>query len=158
VNPPPTKAYLGLGSNIGDRRAILQEAVEALDGVVAVSSLYETDPVGGVQQDSFYNIVVAIETGLEAHELLRRCQSLERAAKRKRIVRWGPRTLDVDILLFGDLVIDTPELTIPHPRMTERNFVMVPLLEVAPDLPEHELVMTYDPASAFGEVIKIGDL
>jgi len=158
VNPALTTAYLGLGSNAGDRRAILQAAVGALDGVVAVSSLYETEPVGGIEQDSFYNIVVAIKTAVEAVELLALCQSLERAAQRERIIRWGPRTLDVDILLYGDLVVDAPELTIPHPRMTERNFVMVPLLEIAPQLREHHLVAAYDPATAIGEVLNIGDL
>ena len=133
------RAYLALGSNIGDRVAHLQLAVDSLAAtagidVVAVSRVYETAPVGGPPQDAFLNAVVAIETGLDAHVLLRRGQAIEEAAARVRAERWGPRTLDVDVLLVGDLQFDEPELTVPHPRMWERGFVLAPLRDVAPDL------------------------
>ncbi len=153
-----TTAYLGLGSNMGDRREILRRAVGALDEVTVVSPVYETDPVGGVEQEAFYNIVVEVETRLGPHELLARCQELEQAEKRVRTVRWGPRTLDVDLLLYGDRRIDTPDLVVPHPRMHERNFVMVPLLDIDPGLVGHRLLVGYDPESAIGEVRKVGTL
>jgi len=162
--PPaaPVRAFLGLGSNVGDRLAHLRRAVAGLgDGftkVVAVSSVYETEPVGGVDQDAFYNIVVELDTGLTAEALLRRCWELEREARRVRLVRWGPRTLDVDVLLYGDRRIDTPDLIVPHPRLTERNFVMVPLLELDPGLGDHPLLAGYDPDAAVGEVRAIGTL
>lgn len=158
----PVQAFLGLGSNIGDRRGHLQRAIEALNdadvGVVAVSSVYETAPVGGVEQDAFLNIVVEVETTLGPDDLLRRCHELEQAAQRVRDVRWGPRTLDVDILLYSDRRIDTPDLTVPHPRMTERNFVMVPLLELDPARADHPLLADYDPGSAIGDVRAVGSL
>ncbi len=155
-------AYLSLGSNIGDRRRHLREAVDGLADrcrVTAVSSVYETEPVGGVEQAAFYNIVVEVETSRTAHELLDLCRELEQRANRVRLVRWGPRTLDVDVLLYGDeSVHDPPRLLIPHPRMTERNFVMIPLLELAPTLEDHPLLAGYDPATAIGEVCSIGPL
>lgn len=162
MDPPadttPVRAFLSLGSNIGDRLAHLRTAVGRLDGVVAVSAVYETEPVGGVVQDEFYNIVVELETDKSPEALLRHCQELERAAQRVRLVRWGPRTLDVDILLYGERRIDSPDLVVPHPRMTERNFVMVPLLELDPSLQSHPLLAAYDPAAAIGEVRSIGPL
>jgi 2-amino-4-hydroxy-6-hydroxymethyldihydropteridine diphosphokinase len=134
-----TRAYLALGSNLGDRLTYLQGAVNALDasggvGVVAVSRVYETEPVGGPAQGAYYNAVVAIETSLDVHSLLRLVQRLEADAARVREEHWGPRTLDVDILLFGDATIDEPDLTVPHPRMWERGFVLAPLRDVAPGL------------------------
>lgn len=134
-----TRAYLGIGSNLGDRRAELQRAVDGLaaaDGVVviAVSSVYETDPVGGPVQDDFLNAVVAIETELGPHDLLAVGAAIEAEAHRVREVRWGPRTLDVDILLMGDLTVDDADLTIPHPLLFERGFVLAPLHDVAPEL------------------------
>jgi len=134
-----TRAYLALGSNLGDRLAHLQNAVNALDatggvGVVAVSRVYETDPVGGPEQDAYFNAVVAIETSLDARALLRLSQRLEADESRIRGERWGPRTLDVDILLYDDITIDEPDLTVPHPRMWERGFVLAPLRDVAPEL------------------------
>jgi 2-amino-4-hydroxy-6-hydroxymethyldihydropteridine diphosphokinase len=151
-----------LGSNIGDRLAHLRTAVAALDDrlttVIAVSSVYETEPVGGVEQDAFYNIVVELDTGLTAEALLHRCWELEREARRVRLVRWGPRTLDVDVLLYGDERIDSPDLIVPHPRMTERNFVMVPLLELDPGQGDNPLLAEYDPGEAIGEVRAIGSL
>ena len=134
-----TRAYLALGSNIGDRLAFLQLALDGLTeapgvAVAAVSRVYETAPVGGPPQDAYLNAVVAVDTELAPDVLLALAQQMERAAARVRGARWGPRTLDVDILLYGDLRIDTPELTVPHPRMWERGFVMAPLRDVAPDL------------------------
>lgn len=102
--------------------------------VVAVSSLWETAPVGGPEQDSFLNAVVQLATDLSARELLSLCQELEAAAERVRTVRWGPRTLDVDVLWIDDETVDEPDLTIPHPLMFDRAFVLVPLRELAPEL------------------------
>ena len=115
------KAFLGMGSNVGDRRAILREAVAAIPELVAVSPVYETDPVGGPEQGPFYNIVVELETDRSPQELLALCHELEQAAGRVRVIRWGPRTLDVDVLLVGDLQVDDENLTVPHARMADRN-------------------------------------
>jgi 2-amino-4-hydroxy-6-hydroxymethyldihydropteridine diphosphokinase len=139
VNAPGVPAYLALGSNLGDRLAHLQGAVDALAAagsvrIVAVSRVYETAPVGGPPQDAFLNAVVGITTDLEPRPLLGLAQRLERDAARARGERWGPRTLDVDVLLYDDLELDTVDLTIPHPRMWERGFVLAPLRDVAPDL------------------------
>jgi 2-amino-4-hydroxy-6-hydroxymethyldihydropteridine diphosphokinase len=133
------RAYLALGSNLGDRLAHLQLAVDTLAGtpgirVHALSRVYETAPVGGPPQDAYLNAVVAIETDLDPHELLRRCRAIEQLAARERTERWGPRTLDVDVLLIDGTRLDTEDLTIPHPRMWERGFVLAPLRDVAPDL------------------------
>ncbi len=135
----PVRAFLALGSNLGDRLAHLQAAVDALataEGirVVTVSRVYETVPVGGPPQDAFLNAVVAVDTDLAPDALLARCQTLEQDAERVRAERWGPRTLDVDVLLYGDARIDSETLTVPHPRMWERGFVLAPLRDVAPDL------------------------
>ena len=132
-----TRAYLGIGSNLGERLTYLQLAVDELAAahgvtVVGVSPVYETAPVGGPEQPDYLNAVVAIDTTLTAHELLRVAQGIEVEADRVRTVRWGPRTLDVDVLLVGDERIDDPDLVVPHPRMTERAFVLVPLAEIAP--------------------------
>jgi 2-amino-4-hydroxy-6-hydroxymethyldihydropteridine diphosphokinase len=130
-----TRAYLALGSNLGDRRAFLQQAVDALGAhVVAVSRVYETAPVGGPEQGTYLNAVVAIDTDLDPHALLQLAQRIENDAQRVRSERWGPRTLDVDVLLYDDIELDDPDLTIPHPRMWERGFVLAPLRDVAPDL------------------------
>ena len=129
------RALLGLGSNLGDRQAYLREAVESLTGVVAVSSVYETDPVGGPGgQGAYLNLVVELDTELSARELLGVCHRLESAANRVRQERWGPRTLDVDILWTDQEPIDEPDLQVPHPRMRERRFVMAPLAELAPEV------------------------
>jgi len=129
------RALLGLGSNLGDRRQLLAEAVRSLSGVTAVSPLYETDPVGGPDgQGPYLNLVVVIDTDLEPQQLLGVCHRLEAAADRVRAERWGPRTLDVDILWMEGHEVDEPDLQIPHPRMTSRRFVMAPLADVAPDL------------------------
>jgi 2-amino-4-hydroxy-6-hydroxymethyldihydropteridine diphosphokinase len=129
------RALLGLGSNLGDRRGHLVDAVGSLGAVTAVSPVYETDPVGGPGgQPAYLNIVVAIETELSPRELLGVCHRLEAAADRVRAERWGPRTLDVDILWIDGVTVDEPDLVVPHPRMRQRRFVMAPLADIAPDI------------------------
>ena len=129
------RVLLALGSNLGDRRRLLREAVDSLPGVTKVSGVYETDPVGGpAEQGKYLNLVVAIESAATARQLLGMCHRLEAAAGRVRGVRWGPRQLDVDILWIDGETIDEPDLQVPHPRMGARRFVMVPLLDVAPDI------------------------
>jgi 2-amino-4-hydroxy-6-hydroxymethyldihydropteridine diphosphokinase len=126
------KAYLGLGSNLGDRRDHLRAAVAALPDVVAVSPVYETDPVGGPPgQGPYLNLVVVLETDRSPRQLLDLAHSLEDAAGRVRKERDGPRTLDVDVLLVGDLCVDEPDLVVPHPRMWQRRFVLAPLADLA---------------------------
>jgi len=133
--PVPVRAFLGLGANLGDRRATLRAAVAALGDVVAVSPVYETDPVGGPPgQPAYLNLVVELDTDRSPRELLEEARRLEAAAGRVREERWGPRTLDVDVLLVGDLAVDEPDLVVPHPRMAERAFVLVPLADLAPEL------------------------
>ena len=128
------RAFLGLGSNMGDRFAYLRGALAALPDVVAVSQVYETEPVGGPGgQDAYLNAVVELDTDLSPRDLLVLAQRLEAAAHRVREVRFGPRTLDVDVLLVGDLHVEEADLVVPHPRMWERRFVVVPLAELAPD-------------------------
>ncbi len=134
-----TRAFLGIGSNLGDRLSFLQVAVDRLGAargvrVVAVSPVYETDPVGGPVQDDFLNAVVEVDTDLDAAALHAVCVDAESAAARVRVERWGPRTLDVDLLLYDGVRSDDPDLTIPHPRMAERAFVLAPLHDLAPDL------------------------
>lgn len=129
------RVLLALGSNLGDRRRHLREAIGSLGRVTAVSGVYETDPVGGpAGQGAYLNMVVAIESDATARELLGMCHRLESAAGRVRAERWGPRTLDVDILWIDGETVHDPDLEVPHPRMRERRFVMVPLADVAPDL------------------------
>lgn len=135
----PVTAAVALGANAGDRLATIEAAIWALhdaDAIVVtdVSGIYETLPWGGVEQPAYLNAVVTIETTLGPHELLADLQATEAAFGRDRgaEVRWGPRTLDLDLLLYGDEVIDTPGLAVPHPRLTERAFVLVPLAEVLP--------------------------
>ena len=126
------RAYLGLGSNLGDRRAHLRAAVAALPDVVAVSPVYETDPVGGPPgQGPYLNLVVALETDRSPRQLLDLAHSLEDAAGRVRKERHWPRTLDVDVLLVGDLCVDEPDLVVPHPRMWQRRFVLAPMADLA---------------------------
>lgn len=127
-------AYLALGSNLGDREAFLRAAVAGIPDIVAVSSVYETGPVGGPAQGEYLNAVVALETELSPRELLEVARRLESEAGRVRTTRWGPRTLDVDVLLVGDLTVDDADLQVPHPRMGERAFVLAPLADVNPTL------------------------
>lgn len=129
------RAFLGLGSNLGDRRRYLAAAVQSIPDRVAVSPVYETGPVGGPEgQGRYLNLVVELDTDLSARELLELCGRLERAAERVRQERWGPRTLDVDVLWIDGVTVDEPDLQVPHPRMLERRFVQVPLLDLAADL------------------------
>jgi 2-amino-4-hydroxy-6-hydroxymethyldihydropteridine diphosphokinase len=142
-----TVTYLGLGANLGDRLACLQRAVDLLKAaglrVVASSRVWETAPVGGPDQPDYLNAVVRVETELAPMQLLAACQRVERALGRVREVRWGPRTIDLDVLLFGDVTMEDPALTLPHPRMLERAFVLLPLLELDPDpmLPDGRRVL-----------------
>lgn len=134
---PETFAFVGLGSNLGDRLALLQAAVDALDAdgvtrVDAVSSVYETDPVGGPEQEAFLNAAARVATRRSPRRLLALCQDVERRLGRRRDVRWGPRTIDLDILLYGEATVSRRHLEIPHPRLLERAFALVPLMEVAP--------------------------
>jgi 2-amino-4-hydroxy-6-hydroxymethyldihydropteridine diphosphokinase len=130
-----TRAYVGLGANLGDRQATIRRAVELLPDVVAVSTLIETDPVGYVDQPRFLNGVAALETELPARDLLERLLRVERALGRTREgPRFGPRTIDLDLLLYGTAEIDEPGLTVPHPRLHERRFVLEPLAELDPSL------------------------
>ena len=130
------KAYLGLGSNMGDRAHQLQQAIQIIDrfqhiDVTSVSPIYETEPVGYTDQPQFLNLCIEIETTLKPQELLKRCLETEQALHRVRKIRWGPRTLDVDILLYGNEIIEEDNLIIPHPRMAERAFVLIPLNDIA---------------------------
>lgn len=128
------RAYVALGSNLGDREAYLRLGVDGLGYVTAISDLYETVPVGGPDgQGPFLNMVVEIETSLDPSALLRRCQRIEAEAMRQRTVHWGPRTLDVDIILFDGVTMASTDLTIPHPRLAERPFVLAPLSDIAPE-------------------------
>ena len=132
----PIIAYIGIGSNVGDRVSNCRRAAELLQEagkVVAVSSLYYTEPVGYNEQDDFINSAAAVETDRTATELLDICHSIEDRLGRKRTVRWGPRSVDLDILLFGSCVLNLPGLTIPHALMSVRKFVLAPLAEIAPD-------------------------
>ena len=142
-----TRAVLALGANLGDRLAALQGAVDALGAhgqveVLAVSSVYSTAPVGGPEQDDYLNAVVLVDTELSPHELLALAQRIEADHHRTREVRWGPRTLDVDLIALqdaeGEVIMDTADLTLPHPRAFERAFVCVPWTDVEPEraLPE----------------------
>ncbi len=152
-----TRAFLGLGSNLGDRRQYLRQGVEQLQragDVVAVSPVYETEPVGGPgDQGPYLNVVVELATDDSPRDLLERCRALEAAADRVRTVRFGPRTLDADVLLVGDQVVDQPDLVVPHPRMWERRFVLAPLADLAPELVGPDRL-----AAAGGAVTRLGRL
>ena len=133
------RAWIGIGSNVGDRAAFCRQAVAGLDAdtqvqVTGTSSLYETSPLGGPPQRSFVNIVVRIETSRSPRALLELCKDLEaRIGRDASEIRWGPRVIDLDVLLYDDEKMSEPDLEIPHPRMSQRRFVLVPLLEVDPD-------------------------
>lgn len=131
-----TSVFLSIGSNVGERRAKIKEGIVSLQeggvGVLRRASLYQTEPVGITDQPWFLNTVVAGDTAHTPRGLLELCKQIERTAGRRRTVRFGPRLLDIDILLYKDLVLREKELEIPHPRMHERRFVLVPLLEIAP--------------------------
>jgi 2-amino-4-hydroxy-6-hydroxymethyldihydropteridine diphosphokinase len=149
-----TRAFLGLGSNLGNRAAHLRAAVAGLPDVVATSAVYETDPVGGPEgQGAYLNLVVELDTDLDGRALLDCCRRLEAAAGRIRTERWGPRTLDVDVLWVDGEIVDDPDLQVPHPRLWERRFVVAPLAELAPDLASPERV-----AATQGAVHRVGML
>ena len=148
-----TEVYLGLGSNLGDKRGNIERAVERLRGIssgLKVSSLYETAPVGVTLQPSFVNAVCGMWTELSVYELLREIREIQREAGVRGPVLNGPRMLDIDILLYGSLVVDLPHLAVPHPRMTEREFVMRPLAEIAPGMVHPVLKKTA--AELLGEI------
>ena len=133
------KVYLGLGSNMGDKEGYIKKAIKLLNDndfiqVTIISSYYETEPVGYTEQDLFLNIVAEINTTLNPYDLLDYCNSIENKLNRKRIIRWGPRTIDIDILLYENYTSFDEKLTIPHPRMCERSFVIIPLYEIAKDI------------------------
>ena len=134
-----TLAYLGLGTNLGDRESYLAQALKELAGlptieIGAVSSIYETAPVGLTDQPDFLNLVVSVRTTLSPRELMDALLHIENKMGRVRTVRWGPRVIDLDLLLFGDVRVEVPGLSVPHPRLRERSFVLIPLAEIAPDL------------------------
>ncbi len=127
------EAVVALGSNLGDREGFLRDGVRELGTVTAMSQVFETDAVGGPEgQGAFLNMVVKVETSLDPFAFMRRCQRIEAGALRQRVVHWGPRTLDVDLLFFDDAEIRSEVLTVPHPRINERRFVLAPLSEIAP--------------------------
>jgi 2-amino-4-hydroxy-6-hydroxymethyldihydropteridine diphosphokinase len=132
---PFVTVYLSLGSNLGDKLAFLRGALRHLErhdsiNLEAISSVYETDPVGLVDQPAFLNIVIRIRTSLSPHELLALCQETENHFDRDRSIHWGPRTLDIDLLTYEGITMNEPDLILPHPRMSEREFVQIPLQEL----------------------------
>lgn len=153
MTPPAVRTFLSLGSNLGDRRRFLSDAVDSLPDVVAVSPVYETDPVGGPDQGRFLNLVVQLETDLSPRQLLAVCHRLESGAQRVRTQRWGPRTLDVDIIWIDGVTVDEPDLVIPHPRWSERTFVLAPLADLAPELVDDDVF-----ARAQGQVQRVEPL
>lgn len=158
-----TTCLIALGSNLGERLENVRAGVRgiaAIGGVevVSVSKLYETAPVGGPDdQGAYYNAAVRAETTLGAAELLRELHRIEAGRERERVIRWGPRTLDLDVLVHGDLVSDDPALQVPHPRQHERRFVLVPVCDVAPELVHPRLGRTM--AELLAELpVEAGDL
>lgn len=147
------RVFVGLGSNLGDRLAYLRGAVEGFVDIDAVSDVYETKPVGGPEQGPYLNMVVRLRTAASARELLAQCRASELEAGRVRVVPWGPRTLDADLLWIDGERVDAPDLVVPHPRMYERDFVLVPLADVGADL----LPDGYRPWDADG-VVSLGPL
>jgi len=151
--PTDVRTFLSLGSNLGDRRAHLRQAVDSLPDVVSVSPVYETDPMGGPSQGPYLNVVVRLDTALAPRRLLAICHRIEANAERVREERWGPRTLDIDIIWMDGIVLGDEQLTIPHPRWKDRRFVLAPLRDLAPDLvTERELQL------ADGSIRKVEDL
>ena len=144
---------MALGSNLDDRMAYLRGALDGFDDVDGVSDVYETKPVGGPEQGAYLNMVVRLRTAASARELLAQCRAAELEAGRVRVVHWGPRTLDADLLWIDGERVDTPDLIVPHPRMYERDFVLVPLADVGPDL----LPDGYEPGAADG-IVNLGPL
>jgi 2-amino-4-hydroxy-6-hydroxymethyldihydropteridine diphosphokinase len=143
------KAYLSLGSNLGDRLRFLKEAISKIEEsdnitINRISSVYETQPVGYKNQGWFLNLVIEIETSLVPQDLLQHILTVEDQMGRKREVKWGPRNIDIDILLYDNQVIQSNHLTVPHPRMPERRFVLLPLAEIAPKLLHPQLIKSIE--------------
>lgn len=135
----PERAYIAIGSNLESRRDYLiaglsEVAAFPTTRIMAISSIYETPPIGPVEQPDFLNAVFAIDTSLTPEALLTAMLQAETKHLRQRQIHWGPRTLDLDLLLYGECILENPMLTLPHPHMTDRNFVLAPLCEIAPDL------------------------
>lgn len=133
------RVFIGIGSNMGRKEDNIRRALDLLNenpgiSVTGVAPLYSTGPVGHTDQDWFLNTVALLETGFSPHELLFFLMDVENKMGRERTIRWGPRVIDLDILLYGDSVIDSPDLQVPHPRLEERAFVVVPLADLCPDL------------------------
>lgn len=148
-----TRCYLGLGSNLRVPKRQLRQAITALrklprSTITGQSSVYTSKPLGVRAQPTYCNMVIAIQTLLPAKQLLRHCQFIENKQQRTRKVRWGARTIDIDLLLFGERVIQTHDFTIPHKHMLTRDFVLIPLVEVSPSacLPDGQLISTYLPS------------
>ena len=156
----PTLVFLSLGSNVGDREANLRDAQKRLGAVgrvTAVSSFYETEPVEFTQQPWFLNCAVALETAQTPQQLMTSILNIEEAMGRRRVQKKGPRSIDIDILLFGDAVLDSPEVTIPHPAMHERRFVLEPLAEIAPEVRHGVLdqtILELRDALPFGQTLR----
>ncbi|SHK07151.1 2-amino-4-hydroxy-6-hydroxymethyldihydropteridine diphosphokinase [Tepidibacter formicigenes] len=134
-----SNVYLSLGTNMGDREKYLKDAIDLINNfedtkIVKISKVYETKPWGYTNQKNFLNLCLKINTNLSPHNLLKKCQEAERFLKRERIIRWGPRTIDVDILIYDDIICNDENLTLPHPRIQERAFVLVPLMDLDEDL------------------------
>jgi len=161
-----TVVYIGIGSNSGNRSGVCESAIGLLGeagSVVACSGWYETAPWGDANQESFLNAVVALDTNYEAHALLKFMQDIENRLGRKRSTRrWGPRTIDLDIILFGDSVISTDTLKVPHPLFRERAFVLAPLCEMAPDIIDPVTGKTvrelYETCNDAGDISKLDNL
>lgn len=156
------RAYLSLGSNLGERAYYLEAAIRGLGQCKDVkirkeSSVYETEPWGLAEQPVFWNMVLEIETELDPFELLNVCQKVENNLGRKRIIKWGPRTVDIDVLLYDNIVVDSLELIIPHPHLEEREFVLAPLRELRPELilPSGYIIQN---VHGEGKVKNLGDL
>ncbi len=154
ANRPKVRAYVAIGTNLGDRREHLRYAVKQLPGVLRTSGVYETAPVGGPEQGPYLNMVVEIETELDPFELLDQCLAIEAGAGRERAVRWGARTLDLDVLLWDDATIESRHLSVPHPRMWERRFVLQPLSDLVPE----RLPADWDRRLPDGGVVRVDDL
>lgn len=148
-------AYLSLGSNVGDRKAHFEAAIPLIAGSdrYRLSKVYETEPVGGIIQDNFWNLVIELETNASPRALIGRARLAEKTRNRTRDVRWGPRTLDVDVLLVGSEVSDDPEIIVPHPLLFARAFVLRPLRELAPGLVSQAQVDAGE-----GRVVELGTL
>ena len=161
------QAYLGLGSNIGDRKQQLLKAIDLIGNIKGIkvtkqSSIYETAPIGYTDQPNFLNLCLEIETELSPQQLLKHCLDIEQQLHRVREIRWGPRTLDIDILLYSDNIIETDNLSIPHPRMQERAFVLIPLNDIASDKKDprlnqkiHDLVFPDDTVKKYKDILRI---